>query len=64
MAGENIQLAQNTATDAAIPPADPALNAMPGDTGDLGTTGAGSDLSLDASPDAGVPVDQAAANCH
>ena len=38
MAGENIQLAQNTATDAGIPPADPALDAMPGDTGDLDTT--------------------------
>ena len=64
MAGENIQLAQNTATDAAIPPADPALNAMPGDTGDLGTTGAGSDLSLDASPDAGAtpPPDTLPAN--
>jgi len=64
MAGENIQLAQNTATDAAIPPADPALNAMPGDTGDLGTTGAGSDFSLDASPDAGAtpPPDTLPAN--
>lgn len=67
MAGENIQLAQNTATDAGIPPADPALDAMPGDTGDLDTTdltGAGNDFSLDTMADGGAapPPDTLPAN--
>lgn len=61
MAGENIQLAQNTATDAAALSADPAaLGAMPGETGDMvdpGTadlSGMGDDFLLDAAPDAGA----------
>jgi biopolymer transport protein ExbB len=57
MAGENIQLAQNTATDAATPPADPALDAMPGaavDPGAADLAGATDDLLLDAAPDAGA----------
>ena len=68
MAGENIQLAQNTATDAGIPPADPAaLGTMPGDTGDLGTTdltGTGNDFPLDTLPDSGTtpPPDTLPAN--
>ena len=55
MAGENIQLAQNTATDAATPPADPALDVMPGDAvdpGAAGMSGTTDDLLLDAAPDA------------
>ncbi|MCL4779239.1 MAG: MotA/TolQ/ExbB proton channel family protein [Gammaproteobacteria bacterium] len=54
MAGENIQLAQNTATDAATPPADPALDVMPGDAVDPGAadlSGTTDDLLLDAAPD-------------
>ena len=68
MAGENIQLAQNTSTDAGIPPADPAaLGTMPGDTGDLGTTdltGTGNDFPLDTLPDSGTtpPPDTLPAN--
>ena len=57
MAGENIQLAQNTATDAATPPADPALDVMPGDAVDPGAadmSGSTDDLLLDAAPDAGA----------
>jgi biopolymer transport protein ExbB len=62
MAGENIQLAQNTATDAATPPADPALDVMPGDEVDAGAvdlSGATDDLLLDTAPDAGAGAAEA-----
>ena len=66
MAGENIQLAQNTATDAGALPADPALDVMPGDAVDPGAadlSGATDDLLLDAAPDAGAaPADAIPAN--
>lgn len=58
MAGENIQLAQNTATDQGILPTDPAaLDAMPGDAVDPGAadlSGMTDDFLLDAAPDTGA----------
>jgi biopolymer transport protein ExbB len=66
MAGENIQLAQNTATDAGTLPVDAALEAMPGETGDPGAadlTGATDDFLLDSAPDVGnAPADAMPAN--